>query len=420
MNESSWSKQTPADIQPAPALPADLAKRFRRNRLRADAISIAFLLPLLLFLGFFFLVPIGATLKESVSDRDVRLALPMTADKLQRMAWATLPDPDLIATFSAELSKAKTEDTVGAVARRMNTEISGFRSLIGKTARAVAEKPVATIADLKSVDRRWGEVKYWSALKNASSSPSPYYVLAALDLKRGVDGSIERQPADLAIFVPILVRTLVVSLAVTLICMVMAVPTAYFLVGLRGWRAGLGLFLVMLPFWTSALVRITGWTVILQKDGLLNQLLMAIAPISAPLDMMYTEFSMYVGLVHLMLPFMIVPIYSAMRQIDPATVKAALSLGARPAAAFRRVFLPQCVSGIGAGAAIVFILTLGSYTTPVLLGGAGEQMVSYFISFYTNQMLNWNMGAALSVMLLAVTIVACLIGRRFLSARAPL
>jgi putative spermidine/putrescine transport system permease protein len=386
----------------------------RKSRRMDNMTALLLALPLLVFMTVFFILPIGGILKESATDPVVPQNLPRTSALLADLPWDALPDEPLVSTLGSELLEADKNGTVGVIARRLNTDLSGFRSLVTKTVSGIVPDAPLTLSNLVEIDKRWSDAKYWSALKRASATPSSYYLLAALDLKRDETGDIVKQPDHLATFLPVLLRTLVISIVVTAISVAVAIPLSYFIVTLVSQRrAAVALFFVMLPFWTSALVRITGWTVLLQKDGIVNQSIQYIAPGTQPLEMLYTNLSMYLGLIHLMLPFMLVPIYAAMRQVDPMTTKAALSLGARPLPAFLRVFLPQCARGIGSGCAIVFILTLGTYTTPVLLGGAGQQMLSYFISFYTNQQLNWNMAAALSVVLLVMTLIACLLGARF-------
>jgi len=391
----------------------DIRRAARRSRRIDDLTALLLTLPLLVFMTVFFVLPIGGILKESATDPVITKNLPRTAELLSQLQWNTLPDAPLVAALGSELLQADQKGTVGAISRRLNTDVSGYRSLLTKTVSAIKRDFPLTLADMAGIDKRWSDPAYWSALKRASGTPSSYYLLAAVDLKRDDFGSVAKQPEHVATFLPILLRTLVISIVVTAICVIVTVPLSYFISNLSEKRAAIALFFVMLPFWTSALVRITGWTVLLQKDGIVNQVIQLASPGVQPLEMLYTDFSMYLGLIHLMLPFMLVPIYTAMRQVDPLTKKAALSLGARPLPAFLRVFLPQCARGIGSGCAIVFILTLGTYTTPVLLGGAGQQMLSYFISFYTNQQLNWNMAAALSVVLLIMTIIVCRLGARF-------
>jgi len=162
---------------------------------------------------------------------------------------------------------------------------------------------------------------------------------------------------------------------------------------------------VLLPFWTSLLVRTVAWVVLLQKEGVLNSMLLSLSIVNEPLKMIYNRFAVYVAMIHVLLPFMVLPLYSVMRSISPTYLRAASSLGATPWTAFRRVYMPQTLPGIAAGCLMVFIQALGYYITPALVGGADDQMISYFIAFYASKTVNWGMAAALSIMLLASTLV---------------
>ena len=164
------------------------------------------------------------------------------------------------------------------------------------------------------------------------------------------------------------------------------------------------LLLVLLPLWTSLLVRTTAWVVLLQTDGVVNDILLSLGLISHRLQLIFSRFGTVTAMVHIQLPFTILPIYSVMRGIDPAQTRAARSLGAPPLAAFWRIYAPQTVPGVVAGGLITFILSLGYYITPALVGGPTDQMISNFISTYINRDLNWGLASALGVVLLAVTL----------------
>jgi len=153
------------------------------------------------------------------------------------------------------------------------------------------------------------------------------------------------------------------------------------------------------------LVRSTAWMVLLQDHGIVNQLLTHIGLISRPLRLIYNRTGVCIAMTHVLLPYFLLPLYGVMKSIPAGTMRSALSLGAAPACAFWRVYVPQTLPGVTAGALIVFTLALGYYITPALLGGAGDQMISYFIVYYTNQALNWGMAAALSLVLLAATLI---------------
>jgi putative spermidine/putrescine transport system permease protein len=203
-----------------------------------------------------------------------------------------------------------------------------------------------------------------------------------------------------------LFRTFWIGLVVTVITLVLGYPLAYLLATLPTRASNLLMLLVLIPFYTSLLVRTTAWLVLLQREGLVNDALIALGLTNHRIQFVHNRFGVYVAMVHVLLPFMVLPIYSVMKGISPQYMRAALSLGAGPVLAFREVYLPQTFPGIAAGCLLVFILSLGYYITPALVGGPQDQMVSYYISYFTNQTINWGMSAALSaVLLLAVLIL---------------
>jgi putative spermidine/putrescine transport system permease protein len=169
---------------------------------------------------------------------------------------------------------------------------------------------------------------------------------------------------------------------------------------------------VLLPFWTSLLVRTASWIVLLQREGLVNQTLQATGLIDEPLALIFNRAGVYIAMTHVLLPFMLLPLYSVMRGIPPAYARAALSLGAPPLAAFLKIYLPLSMPGVAAGCLLVFILAIGYYITPALVGGAADQMISYFVAFYTLETVNWGMAAALGTVLLVATLILYLLYAR--------
>jgi putative spermidine/putrescine transport system permease protein len=171
--------------------------------------------------------------------------------------------------------------------------------------------------------------------------------------------------------------------------------------------------MVLIPFWTSILVRVAAWIVILQSEGLANKALIGSGLIHDPLPLLFNRVGVYISMTHILLPFMILPLYSVMKSIPPTYQRAAISLGSHPFAAFWRVYVPQTYPGIGAGALLVFILAIGYYITPALLGGPSDQMVSYYVAYFTNVTINWGMACALGGLLLAATLVLYVVYGRF-------
>jgi len=216
-----------------------------------------------------------------------------------------------------------------------------------------------------------------------------------------------------AAYSSVLLNTFKMSISVTLICLILGYPVAYLLANLPTRVSNLLMIMVVLPFFTAILVRTYAWMVILGRNGLVNQLLMQWGVISSPFKLMHNLFGVYVGMVHILLPFMILPIYSVMTGIDKSLMRAAENLGADPARVFLHVFLPLSLSGVGGGCLLVFIIALGFYITPSLLGGVSDVMISMFIETQVNQLLNWGFASAMAVLLLAVTLIIFSIYNRF-------
>jgi putative spermidine/putrescine transport system permease protein len=388
----------------------------RRRLLRA----LALIVPLLAFLIVNFAWPIGVVLIRSVKDYDLPAAFPRTAAAIGAWNGSGLPNADVAATFVDELGRAKENNTMSGVANRLNYDVNGFRTLLFSTARRLPFAGSGNALDqLIAVDPRWGDPQYWGAIKHAARPFTSFYLLAALDRRMTAQGEIVRTAPEQRVFVDVFARTLWIGLAVTALCLALGFPLAYLLANVDTRIGNLLMILVLLPFWTSVLVRTTGWAVLLQREGFVNYVLRSIGLIAEPIQMIYNRTGVYVAMTHVLLPFMVLPLYGVMKGIAPTTMRAALSLGAPPAVAFRRVYLPQCMPGISAGSLLVFILALGYYVTPALVGGADDQMVSYFIAFYTNETLNWGMAGALGVILLAVTLLLYALYNRLSGTAGP-
>jgi ABC-type spermidine/putrescine transport system permease subunit I len=197
--------------------------------------------------------------------------------------------------------------------------------------------------------------------------------------------------------------TLRISLVTTLAALLLGYPIAYCLARLPPARANLLLILVLIPFWTSILVRTYAWMVLLGRDGVINRLLLALGVIDTPLRLLNTTFAVYVAMVHVLLPFMILPLFATLRGIDPQLLRAASSLGARPSAAFRQVLLPLSLPGVFAGCLLVFILALGFFITPALVGSPRDLMIAILIEQQV-ETLHWPFASALAVVLLVAAV----------------
>lgn len=397
-------------IQPPGDLRAALSRAESRRKWRAFSLT----LPLLVFLLMTLLVPIAALLMRAVENPEVAKALPTTVEALADWDRTSLPQAAAYAALVKDLSQLPDTADAGALARRLNSEVPGARSLIMGAYKAL---PIEGDADtvrqqLLDKDARWAEPEFWQAIAKNGSRWTPDYLLASVDLKRDAQGHIERMPEDQRAYGGILARTFQISFVVTLLCLLLAYPLAYWLSTLPERKANVLMILVLVPFWTSILVRVAAWIVLLQSEGLVNGALLGIGVISEPLALLFNRTGVIISMVHILLPFMILPLYSVMKSVPPTYVRAAVSLGSAPLAAFMRVYVPQTFPGVGAGALLVFILSIGYYITPALLGGADDQMLSYYIARYTNVEVNWGMACALGALLLATTLVLYGVYRR--------
>lgn len=406
----------------------DLATQLRRAERRRKQRAVALTLPLLAFLVVFFLVPLASLLVRAVENPEVADALPRTGQALAGWDRSSPPDAAAYAAVIADLSAIEDTAQAGVLARRLNSEVPGARSLVMGTYRAVQSedsgfKDLASEqakAKLIEQDARWEELPYWQAIAQNSSRWTPDYLLAAVDLKRTPLGDIVRVSDDEAAFSDILGRTFQMSAVVTFFCLLLAYPLAYWLSTLPERKANILLILVLLPFWTSVLVRIAAWIVLLQNNGLVNRFFMWIGLTDAPIPLLFNRVGVIIAMVHILLPFAILPLYSVMKSVPPNYLRAAISLGSAPFAAFVRVYLPQTYPGVAAGGLLVFITSIGYYVTPALLGGAGDQMLSYYVAQYTNVEVNWGMACALGGVLLTTTLILYSIYRKVSKAELSL
>jgi len=389
----------------APALPdRGLARGLARAERAAKLRAVALTLPLLLFLLATFVGPIAVLLTKSIVDTDVARIFPRVTGALRTWNGLELPPPEAWTALADDIRAARADGTLASAGTRLNYDVTGYRSLLFSTARQLPDPlPTDVRTALVAIDPKWGELETWGAIRRASGPLTDYFLLAAVDLRRDAAGHIVPEKDDETVFRMILGRTLWIAATVTLFCLVLGYPTAWYLSQQTGRKAGILLFLVLLPFWTSLLVRTVAWVVLLQREGVVNDALLTAGLVTEPLRMIFNRFAVYTAMVHVLLPFMILPLYSVMKAIPSTYLRAAASLGAPPVTAWLRVYLPQTLPGIGAGCLMVFIQALGYYVTPALVGGADDQMISYFVAFYASKTINWGMAAALALILLAAT-----------------
>ena len=369
---------------------------------RLRAVGLVF--PLVAFIGLTFIAPLATMLTRSVYDPVVADVLPDTLRQLQAWDGAGPPPEPVFEAIARELRQAREERTLGQVAARVNRVQGGLRSVMTRTARRLGETASPSWRDeLVSVHAAWDDARTWHAIREAGQRYTARHYLHALDLERGIDGRIAARPVEYRVYLRLLWRTLVVSLSLTVLCLLLGYPVAYLIAHAPPQRAHLLLLLVLVPFWTSLLVRTTAWIVLLQMQGVVNSALVGLDLIAddSRFAMIYNMTGTMVAMTHVLLPFMVLPLYAVMRTIPRLHMSAASSLGAGMFQAFWRVYWPQTLPGVGAGSLLVFILAIGYYITPALVGGRSGQLISNMIAYHMQSSLNWGLAAALGGLLLA-------------------
>ncbi|RVG80671.1 ABC transporter permease [Sinorhizobium meliloti] len=366
--------------------------------------SLALLAPLLLFLIGFFVWPLLSMVSQAVSDPAVLHLLPRSAAVLTDWDRKSPPTVPMQMALMEDLKAVDDDQALGDMVRRLNSARSGFRTLMSKTTRAL-DDTANPPANLVSIDKRWEKQEFWLAIADALSPLTDRNLLAAVDLGRNSTGDIEHLPADQSVNRVILVRTFWIAALVTFACAGIGFPYAVIAASLTGWKRDLMLAAVLLPLWTSLLVRTAAWFILLQEKGLINDLLQTLGVINAPLPLIFNRTGVIIAMTHVLLPFMVLPIYSVLITIPKNLMPAAASLGAPPWRAFLRVLLPLSLRGVASGSLLVFISAIGYYITPALIGGPGDQMISSIIAFYAMGSANWGMAGALGVVLLVATLL---------------
>ncbi|MGB0857093.1 MAG: ABC transporter permease [Paracoccaceae bacterium] len=405
VNSSPNSILLSADGTP---LKKSLSRSLRQQKIRA----LLLIAPLLIFILVAFIMPIVSMLSRSVENDLVSQTLPATVSAIQ--SWdalsGELPDELVYKAFAQDIQNAAKAKVHTKVALRLNYEKSGIASLFKKTARKAKKWDIETDGPFKEklikVHKGWGEVEVWQTIKTHSPRYTSGYFLNAIDMRKTAEGA-DFQPEDKTILIKLFQRTLVMSLIITFSCILLGYPVAWLLANLPMRQANLLMILVLLPFWTSLLVRTSAWKVMLQQQGVINDILVQLSLVSddARLIMINNEIGTIVAMTHILLPFMILPMYSVMQTIPPSYLRAAKSLGATNWTAFWRVYFPQSIPGIGAGSILVFILAIGYYITPEIVGGTKGVFISNRIAYHILKSLNWGLAAALGTILLVAVLI---------------
>ncbi|SIT01075.1 ABC transporter permease [Paracoccus saliphilus] len=385
-----------------------LAWSLARSQARARRRAFFLVLPLLAFILITFVVPIGQMLQRSFYNDGFSANMPEISQWFAENPRGTEPNDAAWTALANDLLASAEERSIGVVGTRINYDVPGTRSLFTSTGRKVRrgiEPPYREA--LLEMDEDWADPQLWGAMRDASRPVTSNFYLAAVDRTRAEDGSIEQVEPRQRIYVMLFMRTFWLSALITFLTFALGFPIAHLLATLPMRKSNLLMILVLLPFWTSLLVRTTSWMVLLQQQGVINDILVWMGVIggSQRLQMIYNQAGTIIAMTHILLPFMILPLYSVMRTINPSYVRAARSLGATSWTAFRRIYFPQTLPGLGAGALLVFILAVGYYITPALVGGASGQLISNLIAQHMTDTLNWSMAAALAALLLGSVLI---------------
>ncbi len=378
--------------------------------------AFGLVLPLIAFLGVFFFWPLATMLTSAVSDDAVARAFPATARALAEWDGAVPPSPAIQEAVAADLRANEDRAVLGDAVRRLNAAVPGARSLVTGTYRAVRRDEAGPV-DLVAIDPGWGDPAVWRGFARAMPPYTDRNLLAAVDLGRDAEGSVVRLDPSASANRVIMLRTFVIAASVTALCAAIGLPYAMLIARAQGWARAALLLAVLLPLWTSLLVRTAAWVVLLQNEGLINGALEAVGLIDEPLPLIFNRAGVVIAMTHVLLPFMVLPIYSVLLGVPPALMPAAATLGASPLRAFRHVLLPLVLPGLASGMLLVFMVALGYYITPALVGGAEDQMISSVIAFYATGTANWGMAAALGIVLLAATLALYAVYARF--SRSP-
>ncbi|WP_163559881.1 ABC transporter permease [Halomonas sp. NO4] len=409
MSQSPSDTLTTADGVP---LKVSLRRAVRRSKFKA----LLLVSPLLAFLIIAFVMPILDMLWRSVDNPEVSTRLSRTVEALEGWDGESLPGEPVFAALVADLREGQEARDLGLLSSRLNYEKSGMRSAISRTARRLGNLEPPYREALIEINDSWGELSTWKLIERESSPYTLSYYLAAMDRQLSPEGEIVKVPDYLEIHVALFWRTFWMSAVITGLTLLLGYPIAYLLANLPLRHSNLLMILVLLPFWTSLLVRTTTWIAILQSQGVLNDMMVAIGVIAdeARWQMIHNKTGTIVAMTHILLPFMILPLYSVMKTIPPSYMRAARSLGGKPILSFRRVYFPLTIPGIAAGGILVFILAIGYYITPALVGGQSGRFITNYIAYHMQTSLNWGLAAAIASILLLVVIVFYLVFNRLI------
>ena len=388
-------------------LSVSLKKAERKNKIKAFLLVV----PLLLFLIITYILPIGDMFMRSIDDKMVTNMLPKTFTAMEKWDGKEMPPEEVFAGFYSDFKILVQNKEHGKLAQRLNKEKNGFNSIIKKLFRQVQRNKIDEGQSIKEqimkVHKRWRDVEYWQAIKRTAPPYTTAKYLKGMDMYYGPDGNIMQVEEDRRIHRILWLRTLEIAFFVTLFSFLMGYPIAHLLATLPMRYSNLLMICVLLPFWTSLLVRTASWMILLQQQGIVNDFFVMIGLVAddnRP-EMMYNKVGTYVAMTQILLPFMVLPLYSVMKTISPSLMRAGKSLGGTPFVAFWKIYFPLTIPGIGAGCLLVFILAIGYYITPALVGGASGTLISNQIAYHMKTTLDWSFASAMGLMLLTGVLV---------------
>ncbi len=381
-------------------LELSLKKAERKNKIKAFLLVA----PLLLFLIITYISPISEMFTRSIDDKMITNMLPKTFKAMEKWDGQELPPEEVFASFLADYKILVEAKTQGKLGQRLNKEKNGFNSILKKLKRKMKGFEEGNYKEqIMSVHKRFRDVAYWQAIKRTSAPYSIGKYLKAVDMYTDENGKIVKVEESRRVHVKLWLRTLEVAFFVTVFCFLMGYPIAHLLATIPMKYSNLLMICVLLPFWTSLLVRTASWMILLQQQGVVNDFFVMIGLVAddnRP-EMMYNKVGTYVAMSQILLPFMVLPLYSVMKTVSPSLMRAGKSLGGTPFISFWKIYFPLTISGIGAGSLLVFILAVGYYITPELVGGASGKLISNQIAFHMKQTLDWSFASAMGLMLLA-------------------
>jgi len=380
-------------------LAQSLKKAERINKIKAFLLVA----PLLFFLLITYIFPIGEMFTRSVDDTMITNMLPKTFKAMENWDEQELPPEEVFSSFLDDYRLLIKNKTQGKLTQRLNKEKNGFNSILKKLKRKMKKFEVGNYKEqIMSVHKRFADVEYWRAIKRTAPPYTIAKYLKAVDMYVDQNGDIVQVDETRQIYKKLWLRTLEVALFVTIFTFLMGYPIAHLLATIPMKYSNLLMICVLLPFWTSLLVRTASWMILLQQQGVVNDFFVMIGLVAddARPEMMYNKIGTYVAMSQILLPFMVLPLYSVMKTISPSLMRAGKSLGGTPFVSFWKIYFPLTISGIGAGSLLVFILAVGYYITPELVGGASGKLISNQIAYHMKQTLDWSFASAMGLMLL--------------------